>query len=154
MVGHLDDGVPLFPVSTSTHWRCAPRPKWDSQPPSSGSTVEDSWAERVFLPAWTSSARTSGIPCDAIGSTYPASPPRARCASRTTGSGSSSTSEWNRRCDAVGDCAPGTRPVVCAETSSRPPQRTAICTSARSVEQNPKARDALSGSNAGTPSTD
>jgi len=47
----------------------------------------------------------------------------------------------------------GTRPVVCAETSSRPPQRSGICTSAQPAEENPKARDALSGPSAGTPST-
>src|ERR1700732_4694516 len=47
-----------------------------SQPPSSESTLGGSWAERVFLSAWTSSARTSGTLGDAIGLEYPALPPR------------------------------------------------------------------------------
>jgi hypothetical protein len=118
---HRAGGLPGFPISTSAHWRCAPRLKWDYQPPSSGSTVEDSWAERVFLPVWTSSARTSGIPGDAIGSAYPASPPRARCASRTAYLSRPSAIWPSPQRGRVGNYAPETAPVAFAGTGSQLP---------------------------------
>jgi len=65
-------------VSASRNSRCVPGPKWDCQLLVPYQLLKILWAERVFRPAWTSSAGTSGTICDTVGSACPASPPPVR----------------------------------------------------------------------------
>jgi hypothetical protein len=64
---------PPFPASIrdAVRRRIVPLPTWGSPPLSFESGSEGLWADVTFPPAWTSVARTSGIPCGASGSGYP-----------------------------------------------------------------------------------
>src|ERR1022692_2225419 len=69
-----------FPASAGVHWRCVPRPTWDSRSPSGGSGPE-SQAESAVGRVRTSTARIISIPLGANGSSSRGAPRPERPAS-------------------------------------------------------------------------